>query len=160
MTPQPADPASLTPHETLDSLIRAFDGQVEGYESLLALTREASARIRKGSLVELQTILDSKQAQIDRLAEQDRLLAPVRLRWMTAREELSEEEKAPLQDRVNRLARLMEAVIELEKQNEAALRLTSSGVNTELLETTQKRAAFSAYQAASEMEPRFLDRKK
>lgn len=160
MTPETSGTAFLSSQETLASLIRAFDRQVEEYEAVLALTREASARIRAGSLADLQALLDQKQNHIDDLAEQDRLLAPVRLRWMTAREELSDEEKAPLQERVNRLARLMEAVIELEKQNEEALRRTSSGVNSEILETTQKRAAFSAYQAASEMEPRFLDRKK
>lgn len=153
------------PAVILDDVLQAFNMQAKKYEELIALTREESARIRRGEIAGIHALITQKQILIDRITEQDSQMRPALEQWDSMQAGITDAERASLQRSISRLTSLLEIIQNLDKQNEEELRQQLGNVGAQLREVSQQKTAFNAYQGISAntgnmiSESRFLDRK-
>ena len=143
-----------TAREVLKALLESLQGQLAVYRQLLELVRRQRKEIDADDLDAVVDTLEQKQQLIESVTQQEERLAPLRKQWEEKREEVTEEERVPLQAVVSSLKEVMEELLQADAENEIDLRRKSKELAESIERVHKTRRAMQAYGVAPPDSPK------
>jgi flagellar biosynthesis/type III secretory pathway chaperone len=160
--PAPAGDVHRDPRSWLPRLTRLLDEQIGVYEQLGALAQEQHACVESGDTDALLRILGRRQQLIDDLASRNTELEPFVSRWNDLAQAVSEDDRAALRARIERVETLVDQIAKQDEADHAALEQRRQATAGQMQSLASKRSAVAAYggpQGQSGGAARYQDRR-
>ena len=156
-------PAPIDPHAHPSiwkpRLERLLDRQIELYETLLELTKEQEGLIEREDGEALLDLLQSRQAYVDEVAEQNESIEPFVREWETLSALLDENDRARLSALLARLVDLVDRMVSRDERGKQAIVDRRERVTGELGSLTRNMTAVTTYaRTGLTNPPRYQDR--
>lgn len=140
-------------------LVTSLERETALYERLAEGARQIAAAVREGDYDQLEGLLKNKERVIAEL----RSVAETtdRLRNDTGKDEkVPESMQAKAAEAFDHARRALQALLELEQQNEAMFRTMTDSIRAELAETAGGRRLLDGYRAGRQTAPLFVDKRR
>ncbi len=135
-----------------------LDEQYDLCVRLEGLSETQSSHVQAGRTEGLLSVLNERQAVLDRVVEINGTLEPFRNRRDIAMSRLQAADRESLQNRIDRIAESVERVRRRDDEDRRALESQRRGVADELANLSRLRGAAAAYAGSGATGPRFHDR--
>lgn len=142
----------------LPTVVSLLDEQCSLSSKLEGLGAEQSVHVKAGRTEALLSVLNERQAVLDRIVEINGILEPFRNRRDAAMSRLQPSERESLQSRIDRIADAVDRVRRRDDEDRQALESQRQGVADELASLSRLRGAAAAYAGHGSAGARFHDR--
>jgi len=137
-------------------------GELALYREMEQFSREqiAALSLDTPDIEKAAEMIRAKQSIVQSLNKLDKDSREIKEEWESVADTLDEEIRKPVRAVAADIARLLETLMKLEKENEDCLKRNAADLNRELLAIQRARLASRAYGSRiGPDDPRFLDRK-
>lgn len=104
-----------------DTLLTGLTAEVALYQSILAVSTEELALVRKAELEQATQVLARKQSLLEDVAAIENEIKPLKNEWPLIKAGLTAEQKPKFGDALKQLSELLERLIALERETEEIL---------------------------------------
>ena len=158
MIPPPTgEGETLGPSPSAARVLAEFRSLIQEYGVLDGLSRRQAGLIRVGDSESLLRLLDERERVIARLDQHSRRLSPVRSRWGTFTESLSESERGELRAVMDELTEIAGRIAHRDDADRSALEQRRGEIAREMGGVANSKRAMSAYTQGTSG-PNFQDR--
>jgi hypothetical protein len=141
-----------------ERLIGLLEQQRDVYQQLRSLAQRQGAMISSNDADGLLELLSARQKLVDRLAQLNDALMPMRQRWQELLGEMPEQVRKQIRTLVLEVNDLLQSILTTDARDTQELSARQVSVGRELSRATTGRKAHLAYAPGSKGAARFVDR--
>jgi len=136
---------------------KAYEKELEIYESMFKITREQERSIQSKDLKKLSQLICQKAKMMEKIEKIEKSLVPFKEKWKNCKDEFALKEE--ISTLMRKIASLLEEVLSWEKKNELLLKNHLSTTAIELKNIQTGKTLKMAYKRGDEERSRFMNQK-